>query len=157
MNKLKRLKKINYMFILLIIFLNNSCYADMYSDTLKTEGELITKNLLIMFATVAGMFFSLILLGVMTKNKKSKFLTTKDIKSNKIIRFLEVILFIILLVFLAFKYIDMADVIYTSIGLITVLYAFYQRISNKNRKLAYITFLISLAFYLSTNFYTILI
>lgn len=145
------------MFILLIIFLNNSCYADMYSDTLKTEGELITKNLLIMFATVAGMFFSLILLGVMTKNKKSKFLTTKDIKSNKIIRFLEVILFIILLVFLAFKYIDMADVIYTSIGLITVLYAFYQRISNKNRKLAYITFLISLAFYLSTNFYTILI
>jgi len=156
MNILKKIKKIHFILIICftIFFANNVCFAiniEQCKSIINLSENSLNRSLNTVVVSVFLIFVLLFILGLMTKENKCKVLTTQHVKNNQTARILEVILLIAILIFLGNEFLEMYNLYYTSIGLIMVMYTFYQRVSNKNRRYAYITILITTLFYLITS------
>lgn len=102
------------------------------------EKEFIDSNVLILMSIL---FLNITLIGlakfILDKNYK-KYIGRKPFDSNKFIRIIEVTSLVMLLVILGNEFLSMYHVIYTSIGLVLLFFTFFQRVSNKDRRFAYI-------------------
>lgn len=146
------MKKIIVLIVILIISICN-IYAANVDDVLKPLKGDIEKNVTSLTTVIfimLGIFLVLALIEAIVAGKKN--VSTK-IMSNKGIRFLEVMFLIILLVLLIYEYIRLDGIVVKAIGIVLSLFAFYQRVSNKNRRLAYITLTLDMLLYIGINIF----
>ena len=149
---MKKIISLIFLFAISILGVVNS-YASNVDDALKPLKGDIEKNVTSLTTVIfimLGIFLVLALIEAIVAGKKN--VSTK-IMSNKGIRFLEVMFLIALLVLLVYEYIRLESIVIKAIGIILSLFAFYQRVSNKNRRWAYITLTLDMLLYIGINIF----
>lgn len=149
-------KKIVYLFMFLIIsaFSFVNVYAesvDSALEPLKGDIENNVSSLTTVIFIMLGVFGILALIEAIIAGKKSK---STSFLSNKLIRFFEVLILIIIVVLLLYEYVMIDNKVIIAIGIVLTLFAFYQRVSNKNRKWAYTTLAIDVILYICTKYFS---
>lgn len=142
-------KNIRIIFSLMMLLIYNyiTCFSYCVEEiTAPLETSIISNfSMLILFIVMT--FAVLLLLSLAIKVITGRKIFTGKFLSNKFVRFVEVSLFISVVVFLISEYIEVWKKYYSIGGIVLAVFAFYQRISNKNRKLGYISLIITMVIY----------
>lgn len=136
-----------------IMLLCSTIYGTTVKDSLKPlrqDVETNVESLGTVIFVILGIFVVIAIIELMLKESKSN---RKKLGSNKIIRFIEVTILIVLLLMLCIEYFRLNNVIIKIIGIILSLFTFYQRVSNKNRRWAYITLTLDMLLYIGINIF----
>lgn len=121
------------------------CGIEEITDPLKNK---ILSNFKILILTIILTAIVLFLLSFIIKKITGTKIITGSFLNNKFVRFIEVFLFISIIAFLISEYTLTWKKHYSVGGIIIAIFAFYQRVSNKNRKYAYISLIVSIILYI---------
>lgn len=142
-------KSIRVIFSLMILLIYNyvTCFSYCVEEITAPVEKSIISNFSILILAIVGTFGILFILSLAIKVITGRKIFTGKFLSNKFVRFVEVSLFISVVVFLISEYIEVWKKYYSIGGIVLAVFAFYQRISNKNRKLGYISLIITMVIY----------
>lgn len=148
-------KKIICLFIIILFSVCNinGIFASTVDEVLNPLQGDIEKNVTSLTTVIfimLGIFAIMAVIEAIIAGNKSK---STNMLSNKGIRFLEVLSLIILLALLIFEYFRIANIVVKVVGIILSLFAFYQRVSNKNRKWAYSVLTLDMLLYIGINIF----
>lgn len=141
------MKKYIRIFLILIMFVLIFNPVMAVEERLEPMKEQLGGNISTLTASIIIMLVVFFVLSIIEKVMTGKKIIKNRFSSNIFVRFVEVLLFVIITVLMMYEFININNIYVKCIGIVVALFALYQRISNKNRKWAYTTFIIDVGIY----------
>lgn len=157
MEKKKKIKKACKLIIVLlfVVFkISSNIYATV-SDELAPMREGIMANFTSLTTTIIIMLGVFAILGIIYKLITHQKIFKNKFASNKLVRFIEVTIFTAITAMMIYEFFCMDNIYIKYLGIVIALFAFYQRVSNKNRKWAYTAFIIEVIIYAIAIIFTL--
>lgn len=143
---MKKVKKVIFVYIFEFLLILNNSYAGVQSELQPLEND-IKDNFTSLTTTIIIMLGVFVILGIIYKLITNQKIFKNKFASNKLVRFIEVTLFMAITALMIYEFISINNIYVKCLGIVTALFAFYQRVSNKNRKWAYTAFIVEVVIY----------
>lgn len=146
-DKMKKSMRVIISVMMLLIYNYITYFSYCVEEITAPVETSIISNFSMLILIIVTTFAVLFLLSLAIKVMTGKKIFTGKFLSNKFVRFVEVSLFISIVIFLISEYIEVWKKYYSIGGIVLAVFGFYQRVSNKNRKIGYISLIMTLVIY----------
>lgn len=151
---MKKVKKVIFVYIFEFLLILNNSYAGVQSELQPLEND-IKDNFTSLTTTIIIMLGVFAILGIIYKLITNQKIFKNKFASNKLVRFIEVTIFTAITAMMIYEFFCMDNIYIKCLGIVIALFAFYQRVSNKNRKWAYTAFIIEVIIYAIAIIFTL--